>query len=98
MIGLRARPDTFHGPLAGRQTLCGSQVGVLQVDDDAIRVLDRENLVARRRGEIDNEPGTFRTGPQADIGNAGRCRESAGKGAKQADERQEGSGSLGRAG
>ncbi len=88
-IGLRTRADIRHRALTVRQRLAHREPRVLQVDDDALGVLDAEQLVSHRRAQVKDEPGALRARPEADVLDRNGDGRSPRRGKAQRQERTE---------
>ena len=53
--------------LGGYDVYMLDTAGRLQIDDDPVGILEREELVANRRGEVEHDPGRVGAGPQAHV-------------------------------
>jgi hypothetical protein len=57
----------MHRALPYRHRLARRECRLVEIDDDAIRIAEREDRIMRRRAEVDHETRAFRAGPQAHI-------------------------------
>ena len=99
-VGLRPGAHAAHRALPVRQRPCAcARRALSQVDDDAVGILEREHLVARRRAQVEHQAGTLRSGPEPHVVDARGGRR--GRGQRRAARQQRctagSSGELGRA-